>query len=80
MDDDDVEWTYRFLVVDVEAGADAIDQTAAINRAWDRVAENLWTPEIVSFETVSAGDILSLIICYRFDDSEDDEDEDDDDE
>jgi hypothetical protein len=76
VDDDGPEWAYRFLVVDVEAGADAIEQTAAINRAWERIAENLWTPEIVSFETVVAGDYLSLVICYRYDDSDDEEYED----
>ena len=80
MDEGGTEWSYRFLVVDVEAGADAVDQTAAVNQAWERVAENLWTPQIVSFETVVNGDYLSIVICYRFDDSDDEEYEDEDDE
>jgi hypothetical protein len=76
--DEETEWAYRFLVVDVRAEAKASEQTAAINRAWERVADELWTPEIVSFQTVSAGDVLSIVILYRYDDSDDEDDEDED--
>lgn len=78
--DDETEWAYRFLVVDVRADADASEQTAAINRAWERIADDLWSPEVVSFQTTTAGDVLSIVILYRYDDSDDEDDDEDDDE
>ncbi|MFN8590373.1 MAG: hypothetical protein U0031_02845 [Thermomicrobiales bacterium] len=75
--DDDIEWAYRFLMVDVRADAEASEQTRAINAAWEEIADELWTPQIVSFQAVPLGDYLSLVVLYRYDDSDDDDDDDD---
>ena len=63
MDDEDEApyeptWAYRFLVVDMPADAGAWEQTEAINREWERVAAELWTPAIVSFRALPAGDYV----------------------
>lgn len=80
MDEDEIEWAYRFLVVDVRVDATASEQTDALNRAWERIADELWTPRIVSFQATVVGDVLSLVVLYRYDDSDDDDNEDDEDE
>lgn len=75
--DDEIEWAYRFFVVDVRADATAGEQTEAINRAWERIADELWTPQVVSFQATVVGEVLSLVVLYRYDDSDDEDDEDD---
>jgi hypothetical protein len=67
-------WTYRFLVVDVPAEAEAREQTEAINREWERIATEVWTPTIVSFQMLPAGDYVSIVILYRYDDYDDEAD------
>ena len=67
-------WAYRFLVVDVPAAAAAREQTEAINREWERVAAELWTPAVVSFQALPAGDYVSIVVLYRYDDYDEGDD------
>jgi hypothetical protein len=73
--DEETEWAYRFLIVELADDADAEEQTEAVNNAWELIADELWSPQIVSFQTATVGDQMSLVILYRYDDSDEDEDE-----
>jgi hypothetical protein len=66
---DGPSWAYRFLVVDLAADASDRAWTDALNRAWEEVAAELWSPTIISFQTVEVGDYVSLVILYRYDDT-----------